>query len=104
MTLTLKFKRLFRSTTMSLVAIVIIALAVIGANPFSDQTVGPFDLLVSKQGWGAKVQPSDVRHFEGTDVLDALLPHWIYARKEIRDGRIPLWNPQAGGGEPGIQK
>jgi hypothetical protein len=38
-----------------------------------------------------------------SDILDALLPRWVYARAELRAGSLPIWDPIPQGGEPGIQ-
>ncbi|SEM33956.1 hypothetical protein SAMN02800694_0703 [Luteibacter sp. UNCMF331Sha3.1] len=83
-------------------AFLLIALIALGANPFRDQTVGPFDLLLSQPGWGNQVSFADVRHAERSDVLDYYLPRWIQARQQLRAGHLPLWNPLPAGGEPGI--
>lgn len=80
-----------------------IAAVALGANPFRGQTVGPFDLLASYQGW----QPEDrqvapPRHNERSDILDALLPSWIEAKKQLGEGNIPLWDPMRAGGGPAL--
>lgn len=81
---------------------VAVGMAVLGANPFAQQTVGPYDLLVASKGWSQEYGPVEVRNGERTDVLDAMVPRWMFARGELRQGRVPLWNPLPGGGEPGI--
>jgi hypothetical protein len=86
-----------------LLVYMVFAIGVIGANPFAGETVGPFDLLVAQAGWTVRGEPVTVRNVERSDVLDALLPHWIYQRGEIRAGRLSTWDPLPAGGEPGIQ-
>lgn len=82
--------------------LVVVAVCVLGANPFAGQTTGPFDLLMARPAWNADFQQVSVRSGERTDVLDAMLPRWMYARNELRSGRIPVWNPLTGGGESGM--
>ncbi|WP_156459038.1 hypothetical protein [Rhodanobacter sp. Root480] len=79
------------------------AIGVIGANPFAGETVGPFDLLVAQAGWTVPDEPVTVRSRERSDVLDSLLPSWVYQRDEIRKGHLSAWNPLPAGGRPGIQ-
>lgn len=79
---------------------VLIAVAAMGVNPFRGQTITPFDLLVSQQGWHAVDPGVKVRNFDRSDVLDSLLPIWIEARKQVRTGHLPYWDPQTAGGGP----
>src|SRR3546814_355388 len=44
----------------------------------------------------------NVRHPERTDILDALLPAWLDARRQLREGHLPLWNPLRAGGVAGL--
>lgn len=79
-----------------------LAIAAVAANPLNGQTVGPFDLLASTPGWnpdGAQVQ---VRHWERSDIIDGLLPAWLEARRQLRQGHLPLWNPLPAGGTPAM--
>lgn len=75
-----------------------LAAMLLGANPFRGETVGPFDLLTSYPGWQHGVETIQVRHGVRSDVLDAKLPNWLEARRQIRDGQLPLWNPLVAGG------
>lgn len=81
-------------------ALLYIAIAVmaIGAQPWKGETVGPFDLLASASGWNPDAAPVEVRHRERSDIVDALLPAWLEARRQLRDGHFPLWNPLPAGG------
>lgn len=74
------------------------AAMLLGANPFRGETVGPFDLLASYPGWQHGVETVEVRHGARSDVLDAKLPNWLEARRQIREGHLPLWNPLLAGG------
>jgi hypothetical protein len=80
----------------------VLAVAALGANPLGGETVGPFDLLARHAGWNPDGQPVEVRHHERSDILDALLPNWLEARRQLRDGTAPLWNPLAAGGSPAL--
>lgn len=79
-----------------------IAAAFIGANPLRGETTGPFDLLVSYPGWNPDGQRPEVRHGARSDILDALLPEWIEARRQVREGTMPLWNPLRAGGSASL--
>src|ERR1700761_44898 len=81
----------------------LLAAIVLGANPFRGETVGPFDLLTALPGWSNGVEPHAIRNSERSDVLDALLPRWMFARTMLREGHLPIWNPLPGGGEAGLQ-
>ena len=76
---------------------VLVAMALLGANPFRGEITGPFDLLASYPGWNPG-EEVEVRNGERSDVVDWLLPGWMESRRQLRDGTPPLWNPlQAGG-------
>jgi len=75
-----------------------LAAATLGANPFRDQTITPFDRLVDQRAWSF-VDPSvEVRQRERSDILNALVPQWTAARKQLRAGHLPLWNDTVAGG------
>lgn len=81
-----------------IIAYVLIAFVLLGANPFRGETTGPFDLLVSYPGWNPEQVEVKVRNGERSDVVDWLLPAWMESRRQIHEGNLPLWNPlQAGG-------
>lgn len=82
----------------------LVAVVAVGANPFASETSTPLDLLASYRGWGAQVEKADVRHPQRSDALDARLPQWMFARNELRQGRLPLWNDTSAGGDAGILK
>lgn len=81
---------------------IVLAMLAIGANPLHGQTVGPFDLLVSTPGWNLGGAPVEVRHWERSDIIDGLLPAWLEARRQLRQGHLPLWNPLPAGGTPAM--
>lgn len=93
----------FSAKLLPLLAYLVFAIGVIGANPLAGETVGPFDLLVAQAGWTVEGEPVHVRNGERSDVLDSLLPSWIYQRGKIRDWHLSAWNPLPAGGRPGIQ-
>jgi len=97
------FRAHLSAKLLPLLAYLAFAIGVIGANPFAGETIGPFDLLVAQAGWTVQGEPTQVRNVERSDVLDSLLPSWIYQRKEIRGGHLSTWNPLPAGGRPGIQ-
>ena len=82
----------------------LLAALAIGANPFRGQTSSPVDLLASYPAWGSVVAKADVRHGGRSDALDARLPQWTYARNELRQGRLPLWNDTSAGGDAALLK
>ena len=90
-------------TLLPMMACLMVAMAVLGANPFAHQTVGPFDLLANQGAWVKDVPPVPVRNTERSDILDSLLPRWLHAREVLRAGSLPIWDPIPKGGERGIQ-
>ncbi|OOG51067.1 hypothetical protein [Rhodanobacter sp. C01] len=90
-------------TLLPMMACFAVAVAVLGANPFAHQTVGPFDLLASQGAWIDDVPPVPVRNMERSDVLDWLLPSWLHAREVLRAGSLPIWDPVPKGGQRGMQ-
>ena len=77
------------------------AVVVLSSNPFKAHTITPFDLLVTRQAWSWVAPPNvQARDAERSDILDGLLPLWITAKKQIRSGELPLWNPNPAGGSP----
>ncbi|MEJ2611019.1 MAG: hypothetical protein P8179_13265 [Candidatus Thiodiazotropha sp.] len=80
--------------------LVVIAVVMLGANPFAGETIAPFDHLTRIPGWKNTGIVSPVKHHKHTDVLDFKLPAWRQARLQIRQGKIPVWNPLVLGGEP----
>ncbi|MCG8035393.1 MAG: hypothetical protein N0E45_13355, partial [Candidatus Thiodiazotropha endolucinida] len=83
-----------------LLALVLIAVVMLGANPLVGETIAPFDFLVQFPGWKNTGIESPVKHRKHSDVLDAKLPSWRYAREKLRQGELPLWNPHVLGGNP----
>lgn len=78
----------------------LLAALVLGANPFKGETITPFDILVSQRAWSFVDPDVEVRSYQRADILNALLPQWTAARKQIHDGRVPLWNDNVAGGGP----
>jgi hypothetical protein len=83
-----------------LLALVVIAMAMLDANPFTGETIAPFDILTRMPGWKNTGITSPVKHHKHSDVLDFKLPSWRFAREKFRNYELPLWNPLVLGGEP----
>ncbi|MEW8289500.1 MAG: hypothetical protein AB2672_03145 [Candidatus Thiodiazotropha endolucinida] len=83
-----------------LLVLILIAVVMLGANPLVGETIAPFDFLVQFPGWKNTGIESPVKHRKHSDVLDAKLPSWRYAREKLRQGELPLWNPHVLGGNP----
>ncbi|MEW8507325.1 MAG: hypothetical protein AB2598_11515 [Candidatus Thiodiazotropha sp.] len=86
--------------TASYLALLLIAVVMLGANPLAGETIAPFDFLVQFPGWKNTGIESPVKHRKHSDVLDAKLPSWRYAREKLRQGELPIWNPHVLGGNP----
>ncbi len=88
---------------LALLALILIALLMLRANPLNDTTIAPFDLLVAQPGWKQVENKPPLVHIQHSDILDSKLPAWIYLKKALRAGHLPLWNPLTASGAPGIQ-
>lgn len=86
----------------AIVAIALLIPALLGVNP-ARQTLAPMDLLLHFPGWENVKVETPLVHLERSDAIDHRLSHWRYFREELRDGRLPLWNPRHQLGAPGIQ-
>jgi hypothetical protein len=84
--------------------LVLISLAVyaLGANPFSKQTVAPFDRMLEFPGWSSVHSNRKAVNEERSDIVDSQLPGWIQQKAVIRKGENPLWYPYASGGSPAL--
>ncbi|PVV26723.1 MAG: hypothetical protein B6D74_00725, partial [gamma proteobacterium symbiont of Ctena orbiculata] len=90
----------FAQRAASFLVLVLIAVIMLGANPLADETIAPFDFLVQFPGWKNTGIESPVKHRKHSDILDAKLPSWRYAREKMRQGEVPVWNPHVLGGNP----
>ena len=79
----------------------LVSVFMFGANPFKSETIAPMDLLVKYTGWQNTNIHLDYINGERSDVLDAKLPIWISAKKDLYEGNLPIWNHQRGG-KPGL--
>lgn len=77
-----------------------IAAAALGANPFKNETITPFDVLVSQRAWEFVDPTVEVKSYQRSDILNALLPQWESAKQQLASGRFPLWNDKVAGGGP----
>ena len=83
------------------VSIILLALFMLGANPFKSETMAPMDLLVKYPGWQNTGEHLKLVHGERSDILDAKLPIWVSAKIDLYKGELPFWNHQRGG-KPGF--
>jgi len=81
-------------------AFIVLAYIYLGANVFSGEIVAPMDLLLQYPGYKESGLSLPLYNPERSDILDALLPQWIFIREEILKGNIPLWNPLRNYGKP----
>ena len=79
----------------------LLALFMLGANPFKSETVAPMDLLVKYPGWQNTEFVLEPINGQRSDVLDGKLPIWISAKNDLYKGELPIWNHQRGG-KPGF--
>ncbi len=86
----------------SFALVFVLVLLIVGANPFR-QTLAPMDLLLAYPGWDNTNVETPLVNRERSDALDHRLPNWREFRRELREGRLPLWNPLHQLGAPGIQ-
>ena len=92
----------WKETLLTALLILLGALLVGGANPFSGEALGPLDVLMAYPGYyegGKEITP---HYMLRSDILDALLPAWRFFKSELTQGRVPLWNPLPAGGEPAL--
>lgn len=80
----------------------ILAVVVMGANPFKAETLAPMGLLDEYPGWDAHGFSSPPSHPERSDVLDVYLPQWIALKEAIRSGESGFWNPFPSNGHVGV--
>ena len=80
----------------------IVAYLFLGANIAMGKIVAPMDLLLQFNGWRESGLSLPLFNGERSDVVDAILPRWIFLRNQIINGKLPLWNPLAAGGEPAL--
>ncbi|ADB58260.1 YfhO family protein [Archaeoglobus profundus] len=83
-----------------LLAFIVLAYIYLGANILSGEIVAPMDLLLRYPGYRESGLSLPLYNPERSDILDWLLPQWIFIREEILKGNIPLWNPLRNYGVP----
>lgn len=97
---------LFRAQTSRVILLwslyILVAATTLGVNPFKGETVTPFDLLAAQPAWSTATSSTPIRNDQRSDALDALLPFWLNAKKQLENGRLPLWNDKPTGGEAGL--
>ena len=65
--------------------------------PYDTAQFPPVSLTLSPQQLAAA---HDGANFDVTEVPPWFLPELVFARDELREGRLPTWNPHARGGAP----
>ena len=85
----------------SYLLLILLALFMLGANPFKSETIAPMDLLLKYPAWQNTNVSVPYIHGERSDVLDAKLPIWISTKRTLYKGQLPLWNHQRAG-KPGL--
>lgn len=97
---------LFRARTSRVILLwsfyILVAATTLGVNPFKGETVTPFDLLAAQPAWSTATSSTPIRNDQRSDALDALLPFWLSAKKQLENGHLPLWNDKPTGGEAGL--
>lgn len=88
----------WRRTAALFMAYLALAFAVLGANPFRSESITPLDALMRQHAFSWVDPGVEPRFGERSDILNALLPAWIDARQQIREGGVPLWNDRNAGG------
>jgi len=86
---------------LALIALTLIALGMLRADPFSGETLAPFDLLVHQPAWRNLGVPPRLVHIQHSDILDFKLPAWRELRAELRAGGSGAWLPSIAAGAPG---
>ncbi len=96
-----KLSFLLRHQTLSaFVIFILLSIYALNANPFTGETVAPFDRLMQFPGWATIESDRTAVNRERSDILDSQLPTWVILKDQIRNGESPLWYPTGGGGEP----
>lgn len=74
----------------------------LGANIFAGEIVAPMDLLFHYAGWQDSAPTLALHSIGRSDVIDSLLPGWIFLREDLARGQLALWYPMSAGGGPGF--
>lgn len=82
------------------VALILVPLALLGHALLPGRVLSPADLLLSSYPWKALAPGLVSANPMMTDVTQLFHPWAIYAGREIRQGRFPLWKPHVFTGAP----
>jgi len=82
------------------VALTLVPLALLGHALLPGRVLSPADLLLYSYPWKALAPGLVPANPMMTDVTQLFHPWAIYAGREIRQGRFPLWNPHVFTGAP----
>lgn len=92
----------WRTVFFAFAAYLVVAVVVVGANPFVGETSAPMALLSQFDGWSSHQFVSAASHPERSDVLDVFLPQWIEIKDALWSGQSGLWNKVSINGSPGL--
>jgi hypothetical protein len=86
----------------------VLAVCVVSPSLLSGNVMSPNDLLAFQEPFAAS-RPADIARPSNPAVRDAVsfvVPDLFAAREQVRQGHLPLWNPNVGGGQPllGVQQ
>ena len=92
----------WRTVFLAFAAFLVVAVIVVGANPFAGETSAPMALLDQFAGWSSHQFVSAASHPERSDVLDVFLPQWIEIKEALWSGQSGWWNKVSINGSPGL--
>ena len=72
----------------------------LGFDIFKGEIVAPMDLLLQYSGWQESGLHLPLFNAQRSDILDALLPRWIFMKRALLSGHFSLWNSLVAGGQP----
>jgi hypothetical protein len=91
-----------RETLYIILFFILLGYFYLGADYLAHQSVAPMDLLLHYQGWSNVGINLPITDLERSDIVDALIPQWNFARDALLHGIVPLWIPYTAGGTPSI--
>jgi hypothetical protein len=92
----------WKEFTLAFLLFLLLAYLYLGANILEGEIVAPMDVILEAEGWSELgLSLPAVSHLRG-DILDAWLPRWIFTKRILLAGELPLWNPLVAGGQPAL--
>lgn len=89
-----------RPDVLAVIGLLLLPIAVLGRALLPGRALSPADILFAYYPWKAMAPDHVPANPLLGDVTFHLHPALIYAAREIREGRFPLWNPHAFAGAP----